>query len=233
MENKLKNFGLYLTVLRTTFMGRVLLRSVEFVVLFFGVPLLIYLDRDFIHPSMIILPVLVFIFFILRRTSDFQWKELIRWGVSRVDLIRNALIVFLCLILMLGYMILFEPEHLFDLPRANPWIYLAICIFYPLFSAYGQEVIYRTFLFRRYGNLFARPRAIVAASGITFSFLHIVYYDPVSIILTLIGGIYFARIYQQTGSVLFSAVLHGALGIVIFGVGLGRYFWLDMPVKFG
>jgi membrane protease YdiL (CAAX protease family) len=69
----------------------------------------------------------------------------------------------------------------------------------------------------------------VLASGITFSFLHIVYYDPVSIILTLIGGIYFARVYQETRSVLYSAVLHGVLGIVVFGAGLGRYFWLDMP----
>ncbi|MCK4745964.1 MAG: CPBP family intramembrane metalloprotease, partial [Bacteroidales bacterium] len=65
---------------------------------------------------------------------------------------------------------------------------------------------------------------------ISFSFLHIVYYDPVSMILSFIGGIYFARVYQQTRSVLFCTVLHGVMGIVIFGVGLGRYFWLDMPV---
>ena len=63
-------------------MGGRLLRMLEFMVLFFGIPLLIYLDEDFIHPSIIILPVLIFIFIILRRTTDFRWKELIRWGVS-------------------------------------------------------------------------------------------------------------------------------------------------------
>jgi len=90
-------------------------------------------------------------------------------------------------------------------------------------------VIYRTFLFRRYGELFRNKWLLILASGITFSFLHIVYYDPVSIIFTLVGGIYLARIYRQTRSVLFAAVLHGLMGIILFGVGLGRYFWLDMP----
>lgn len=211
-------------------MGRKLIRILEFVILFFGIPLLIYLDEDFIHPSMIILPVLVFIFFVLRRTTDFQWKELVRWGISSRTLAKNGSIALVIMLLMLGYVFFFEREHLFDLPRSNPWIYLAMCLFYPVFSAYGQEVIYRTFLFRRYGNLFGTGWLTLLASGITFSFLHIVYYDPVSIILTFMGGIYFARVYQQTRSVLFTAVLHGVMGILLFGVGLGRYFWLDMPV---
>jgi membrane protease YdiL (CAAX protease family) len=211
-------------------MGRTFLRILEFVILFFGIPVLIYLDKDFIHPSMIILPVLAFIFFILRRTTDFHWRELVKWGISRSTLFRSLLVILLCLSFMLGYMILFDREHLFDLPGAHPWLYLALCLFYPVFSAYGQEVIYRTFLFRRYSSLFAWKWAIVLASGVSFSFLHIVYYDPVSMILTLIGGIYFAWVYQQTRSVLFTALLHGAMGIVVFGVGLGRYFWLDMPV---
>ena len=122
------------------------------------------------------------------------------------------------------------PEHLFDLPRSRPWIYLALCLGYPIFSAFGQEVIYRTFLFRRYGERFGKGWITVLASGVSFSFLHIVYYDPVSMVLTLIGGLYFAQVYRETGSVLFTAVLHGVMGIIVFGVGLGRFFWLDMPV---
>jgi len=206
------------------------LRVLEFVILFFGIPLYIFLDKEFLHPSILVLPVIIFIFIILRRTTDFQWRELVRWGIPKSILAKNGLIVLLSLVLMLVYMLLFDREHLFDLPRANPWIYLAMCLFYPVFSAFGQEVIYRTFLFRRYGILFGKPWLVSLFSGITFSFLHIVYYDPVSMILTFIGGIYFAGVYRQTRSVLFTAVLHGIMGILFFGVGLGRYFWLDMPV---
>ena len=204
--------------------------TIEFLILFFGVPVLIYWDEDFIHPSIIILPVLAFIFILLRRSSDFRWKELVTWKVSRRVLAANSLVVIICAILILGYVFFFDRENLFNLPRSHPWIYLAICLFYPVFSAYGQEIIYRTFLSKRYSRIFPKKWHFVVASAVTFSFLHIVYYNPISMILTLIGGLYLARVYQQTGSVLFTSVLHGIYGILFFGVGMGQYFWLDMPV---
>ena len=208
--------------------GRIYL-GIEFVLLFFGIPTWIYLDQDFIHPSIIILPVLVFIFILLRRNSDFKWSELIRWQVSRKVLYANAVLIPLAALLMFGYVYYFERENLFNLPRANIWIYLGMCIFYPVFSAYGQEIIYRTFLSRRYSPILQKGWLFVLASAITFSFMHIVYYNPVSLILTFMGGIYFAANYRITRSVLFTSVLHGIFGIMMFGVGLGQYFWLDMP----
>ena len=209
--------------------GRIYL-VIEFVLLFFGIPTWIYLDQDFIHPIIIILPVLVLIFFLLRRSSDFEWRELIRWQVSRRILFGNAIIILLAALLMLGYVFFFDRENLFNLPRANIWTYLALCLFYPVFSAFGQEIIYRTFLSRRYSMILPKGWQFVLASALTFSFMHIVYYDPVSMILTFIGGLYFAKVYQQTRSVLFTSVLHGIFGIMIFGVGLGQYFWLDIPL---
>lgn len=211
-------------------MKRKILIWLEFVLLFFGIPILIFLDEDFIHPSIVVLPVLVFVFIVLRRTSDFKWKELIRWDLPPKALFINGVIVVCCGLLMLSYVYFLDRDKLFNLPRANPWIYLALCLFYPVFSAFGQEIIYRTFLSKRYARILPRKWHFILASGITFSFLHIVYYDPVSMILTFIGGLYFARVYQQTGSVLFSAILHGIFGIMFFGVGLGQYFWLDMPL---
>lgn len=205
-------------------------RWLEFSILFFAIPLWIYLDKDFIHPSILILPVLVFIFVVLRQTTDFTWKELLFWNIPKKALVKNGFILLFCTLLTLGYVMVFEPGNLFNLPRAHPWIFLAMCFFYPVFSAFGQEVIYRTFLFRRYGLIFPRGWQVLVASGISFSFMHIVYYDPVSMILTFIGGLYFARLYQLTRSVLFCSVMHGLFGIMIFGIGMGQYFWLDMPV---
>ena len=208
--------------------GRIWL-AIEFVLLFFGIPTWIYLDQDFIHPSIIILPVLVFIFILLRRNSDFQWKELIRWQVHRKVLYANAVLLLLAALLMLAYVYFFDRENLFNLPRANAWLYLGLCLFYPVFSAFSQEIIYRTFLSRRYSRILPGAWHFVIASALTFSFMHIVYYDPVSMILTFIGGLYFAVNYRITRSVLFTSVLHGIFGIMIFGVGMGQYFWLDMP----
>jgi len=202
---------------------------VEFGILFFGIPLLIYLDEDFIHPSIIILPVLLFIFLILRYTTDFKFRELFRLEISESVLLKNLIIILVSLLAMLGYVMLFERENLFNLPRTHPWIFVAMCFFYPVFSAFGQEIIYRTFLNRRYSRILPREWHFVLASGLTFSFLHVVYYNPVSMIITFVGGVYFARVYLQTRSVLFTSILHGVMGIIVFGVGLGQYFWLDMP----
>lgn len=200
----------------------------EFALLFFGVPLLIFFDPKFIHPSMLILPLLVFIFLVLRYTTDFKFSELVRLRIGKQNLRRNAVILLACSLVMLAFLILFEPQRLFDLIRGNFTVWLILCIFYPVFSAYGQEIIYRTFLFRRYTRLFGSNRMTVFASAISFSFLHIVYYSPISIILTLFAGLYLAQVYSRTRSVLFTAILHGILGIMVFTLGLGEYFWLDM-----
>ena len=98
--------------------------SIEFLVLFFGIPALIYLDQNFIRPSIFILPVLVFIFLLLRRNPDFNWKELIRWSVPRKTMYGSVPIILLSALLMLGYVWIFERENLFNLPRANIWIFL-------------------------------------------------------------------------------------------------------------
>ena len=208
----------------------ILWRVLELLLLFFGIPLLIYFDKDFIHPSFVILPLLAFIFIVLLRTTDFTWKELFRWQIPARLLWRHGLIVLATFTVLLGIVFIFQREQLFNLIRSHPGIFVALCIFYPVFSAFGQEIIYRTFLFKRFRILFPKEWQFTLVSGITFSFMHIVYYDPVSMIITFIGGLYFAQVYVWTRSVLFSAVLHGCMGMVVFAVGLGQYFWLDMPV---
>jgi membrane protease YdiL (CAAX protease family) len=124
--------------------------------------------------------------------------------------------------------IVWIPDRLFNLPKGNPMIWLALSMFYPVFSAWPQEIIYRTYIFRRYENIFSRKWLMIAASGITFSFAHILYYHPISMILTLFGGLYLANVYERTRSVLYTAILHGILGMLVYTVGLGEYFWLEM-----
>jgi membrane protease YdiL (CAAX protease family) len=143
-------------------------------------------------------------------------------------LIRNGLIVLGVSASMLLCVWIFLPEKLFDLPKGNPGIWVILCVLYPLFSAYGQEIIFRTFLFHRYRALFQSPTLLIIASGITFSFAHIVYFSWISMFLTLLAGLNFAYEYSKTQSVLFTSILHGILGDVVFTIGLGQFFWMDI-----
>lgn len=211
-------------------MGKKILRISEFILLFIGVPLLLYVDSHIIHPTILLIPVLLFIILILRNRTLFRARELVNIKISRKEWLVNIMILLIAGILLLTATLIFSKATLFNLPRKNPVIFLAVSLFYPVFSAYPQEIIYRTFLFHRYSLLFSSRLSFILASSITFSFVHIVYYSPVSIILTLFLGIYLASVYWRTKSVLFTAILHGILGIMVFAMGLGQYFWLDMPV---
>lgn len=200
----------------------------EFTILFFGIPLLMFLDTRFTLPSVVLIPFLILAFIILRYRTDFKWKDLVFLRITKKDLTRDALILGGSAVILLAVVLLFLPGKLFNLPRGNPWIWLALGAFYPVFSAYPQEILFRTFQFKRYRKIFPGKWPMIAASGISFGFVHILYYHPVSMILTLIAGFYLASAYTRTRSVLYTAILHAILGMLVFTLGLGEFFWLEM-----
>lgn len=204
------------------------IRAIEFVVLFFGVPLFIFLDKNLEHPSVMLLPVLVALILYFRKQKDFHFRDLFRLNISKQTWLKQMLVITIAGIFLLVYILLYEPENAFNLPRRNPAIWLAMLGFYPVFSAFGQEVVYRKFLFMRYKLLFTNKWVLIFASAVSFSFVHIVYFSVLSLVLTFVAGIYLAWIYEKTKSVLFTSILHGILGFLIFTVGLGQHFWLDM-----
>ncbi len=206
----------------------IIIRAAEFILLFFGVPLLIYYESFITHPSLILLPILAALIFYFIRKKDFNLESLIRLDVPRRLVWNHILLMLITGIILTAFVYIFIPENLFNLPRANPNVWLILFFAYPVFSAYSQEVVFRTFLFTRYQTLFKNRNFLIIVSGVTFGFAHIVYYHPLSMLLKLIAGIYLAWIYRKTQSVLFTAILHALLGILVFTVGLGEYFWLNI-----
>jgi len=77
--------------------------------------------------------------------------------------------------------------------------------------------------------VFPRNRwLLILAGGIAFSFVHIIFFSVISLVFTFIAGFYLAWVYSRTESVLFTAILHGILGDLVFTLGLGQHFWVDM-----
>lgn len=203
-------------------------RGIEFILLFFGVPTIISAGAFIVHPSLVLLPVLGALVIYFWRKNDFSFKSLVKLQVSKSMIWKNILVVFLVGLFLIAFVLIFEPHNLFNLPRKNAKIWLLLITSYPPLSAYPQEIIYRTFLFTRYASLFKNRWYFILASGVTFSFAHIVYYNPVSLVLTFFAGLYLAYIYEKTKSVLFTTILHSIYGMLVFTLGLGHYFWLNM-----
>ena len=202
--------------------------SIEFVLLFFGVPLFLFFEENILHPSSLLLPILIALILYFRKQKDFKTRELFRLNISKKEWLKQGFAVLLSALFLLVYVMVFEPENLFNLPRRNPVIWLAMLGFYPVFSAFGQEVVYRKFLFMRYQPLFQKKWVLILASGLSFSFVHILYFSVLSLVLTFFAGLYFAFIFHRTQSVMLVTILHGLMGFLIFTVGLGQHFWVDI-----
>ena len=207
---------------------RTILYWVEFLILFFGVPLFMLIENSILHPSSVLLPVLVAMIIYFRKQKDFRLRDLVRLNISRKTWFVHLLIILIIGIALLLIVVVFEPENLFNLPRRNPAIWIAMLFFYPIFSAYGQEIVFRKFLFMRYKKIFRTDQLMILSSGITFSFAHILYFNTLAMVLSFLGGLYLAYVYSKTGSVLFATILHGIMGFILFTVGLGQHFWNDM-----
>jgi len=100
-----------------------------------------------------------------------------------------------------------------------------VMIIYPIYSVLPQGIIHRAFLFHRYRVLF-QGWLMIVASAAAFSYMHIVFKNPLAMLLTLAGGILFAKTYKDTDSLVISLIEHALYGNFVFTIGLGRYLYL-------
>ncbi len=202
-----------------------LLRSAELVILFWALPFVYVLDLWPLHPFLLLLPVLGWCLVILLSDRCFDRARL--WNVRglRRDIGRILLVFVFGAAALASIVVLFEPQLLFGFVRVRPGLWALVMIFYPVVSVYPQEMVYRTFFFHRYRDLFPGRWRMIAASATTFGFMHIIFENGYAVILSLVGGWLFAQTYDRSRSTLAAVVEHGLYGCCIFTIGLGRYFY--------
>lgn len=162
----------------------------------------------------------------LLNAPEYDRKELFEGlGKSRGEfkaiLIRSLGVCFCSIVSVL----LIDPSLFLSFPRSNPVVWMLVMILYPLLSAYPQELIYRAYFFHRYKQIIPGETAMVWASTILFSFLHIIFDNWLAVVFTIPAGFVFSRTYLKTGSLLMAAVEHSLYGCIIFTSGLDKYFY--------
>jgi hypothetical protein len=223
-------------------------RAGEFFFLYLVVPLLAALHPErlnrFLLPSLVVGGGLLFAALWIDPTFDRRqlWNAaaLRRWRWRVLALVVAFAIGAAALVLLL------DPDAFLAFPIYRPALWAAIMLGYPLASVYPQEIIFRTFLFHRYGPLFSGRRSpspaagqphhwrhesmLIAASTAAFCFAHLMFQSGLVLVLTAIGGFVFARTYARSRSTLTVAVEHALYGCIIFTIGLGRHFYLGSVV---
>jgi hypothetical protein len=197
----------------------------EVLLLFAGVPLFILAIKD---RGLMILTLwlgALLVWLMLRRYYVRAHADEWNWAGFRAGL-KPVIYRFLALAPLITLATwLFVPDGFLSLPREKTQLWLQIMIFYPLLSVWPQEIIYRSFLYYRYNPLFPSKRAYIAASAITFSFMHIMFMNPVALIMTLAGGYLFASDFARHRSLGLACLEHALYGCLIFTVGLGQFFY--------
>lgn len=110
---------------------------------------------------------------------------------------------------------------LFNVLLNKPKLWLIILFVYSFFSVFPQELIYRTFYFKRYNVLFKNETVFILINAIMFSLAHIFFKSFLVMLLTFIGGLLFAYTYNKTKSTLLVSIEHAIYGCWLFTVGMG------------
>lgn len=200
----------------------------EFAVIFLIIPCIVafHATRWSVHIGLWIIG--IYALALVRRMPGFSWRDLWRgdgWPAAqrKIAILRFGLAT--AAIILLARIL--APEKLFTFPMQRPGFWLLVMILYPILSVVPQEFLFRSFFFRRYRPLFRDPRLLAGVSAFVFGFVHIVFHNPVSPVLSAIAGVMIGHSYLQHRSLKWAAVEHAAYGCMVFTVGLGFYFLVN------
>jgi len=133
-----------------------------------------------------------------------------------------SLIKLLIIIVITSLFVWFtDAKSLFVVMLNKPKLWMLILFFYSLFSVYPQELLYRTFFFQRYENLFKNEKIFILINALLFSLAHLFFKNTLVLLLTFIGGILFAITFKKTKSTILVSIEHSIYGCWLFTVGMG------------
>lgn len=163
----------------------------------------------------------VYIIFVLLKVEgsrfkinhNLNWNQF--WKQTFIKLIGIAIITTF-------YMLFSDKESLFVVMLNKPLMWMMLLFIYSFFSVYPQELIYRTFYFKRYETLFSNKKLFIFVNAIVFSLAHLFFKNTLVIVLTFLGGILFATTFNKTKSTLLVSIEHAIYGCWLFTVGMGN-----------
>jgi membrane protease YdiL (CAAX protease family) len=199
--------------------------AIEFVLLFIAGPALFAYTRHRIPAIPALWVLMAWCLWVLLHDARFDRGHL--WDAQAFWHYAPQVLGLFGFVLCIGIVLIrrHAPELFLGLPRSNPRIWALLMVFYPILSVYPQGIIFRAFIFDRYRDLFGPGWAIVTASAVAFTWVHIVFHNKLALILTGLGGVLFGLRYLQTGSLFISSFEHALYGCAIFTIGIGRSFY--------
>lgn len=102
---------------------------------------------------------------------------------------------------------------------------LLIILFYPLFSALPQELVFRTLYYERYMRLFNSTWAAILINAVIFGLAHLLFGNWLAVLATAVLSVVISIGYLRHRSLLLSTFEHALYGNFVFIIGLGEFFY--------
>ncbi|MEO9571272.1 MAG: CPBP family intramembrane glutamic endopeptidase [Polaribacter sp.] len=197
------------------------IKTIELLIIFVSIPISFAFDYSPIIKLAIGLFGFSYILFILLKVEKikFRIQKNINWKKFWPSIFMKFQVI---AIITTCFVWFTNKESLFTVVLNKPLMWLAILIFYSFLSVYPQEIIYRTFFFKRYQVLFKNEHVFILINALIFSLAHLLFKNTLVLFLTFLGGILFAITYNKTKSTLLVSIEHSIYGCWLFTVGMGN-----------
>jgi hypothetical protein len=199
--------------------------AIEFLLLYVACPPLVVWTRNRIPPIPMLWAGMAYCLVILLRDPQFDPRRL--WETKALWHSAPSILGLFAAVVAIGAVLTWRnsPNTFLDFPRSNPLLWGLVMVLYPVLSVYPQGIVYRLFLFERYGALFGSGWGMVIAGAMAFSYCHSVFRNPLALVLTFWPACSSLCATGQTGSLTISSVEHALYGCAVFTFGLGRWFY--------
>lgn len=201
----------------------------ELIALFFIVPVILFLNIfPFIKIGSVLIAV-IYVVIISKKNKLLPYKKLFSFSIKthRKRLLASTFIVLSSSII---FMYLWHPADLFIVVKNNPVLWFTILFVYAFLSVLPQEILYRSYFFARYNTLFKNTNYLLIINVIVFSLAHLFLKNGLVLLITFIGGIFFAITYKKSKSLLLTSLEHSIYGNWLFTIGMGEMLAFPMPV---
>ena len=195
--------------------------SIELFILFILLPIGLVMHLTVWFKVTSVLIGFVYLIFVLLRIEKVSLK--INRNLDWISFWKRTSFILLGIaILTTLYVYFIDANKLFCVPINKPILWIGILLVYTLISVWPQELIYRTFFFSRYENLFKSKKLFIFINAIVFCLAHLFFKNTLVLILTFIGGLIFGYTYLNTKSTLLVSIEHALYGNWLFTVGMGE-----------
>ena len=176
-------------------------------------PILILFDNYLYEIKFYILTGIGIFIFILMKIFKISNKDL---GITKENLSRSIKRNLILIVLSIIIIVIFKILHL---DKYNPTETIYFFFFFLLVSCPIQEFLYRG-VFGYFEKTWNNKYLWLILSSICYSFVHIIYKDPLTCLLTFMIGIIWYLLYRKDYNLLGVSLSHIVLGILTIVLGI-------------